>query len=465
MRRFVIRKAFSYLRNSDSKFPVEVIFANGSKYRNLRGKPEVIVHFKTHLSEWMTVLLNYIGFIEMYRSGEIDIDGPEGDKEALRKLLRMNFEMYKSPLDSSFNPVAWMFKRWQEWRLNNRSYLQEKRNLYAHYNMPAEFFHYMCGELYGYTEGYYQTGKETQNEAQFKKYDYICRKLRIKPGDKVVEVGTAWGTMALMMAKKYGAHVTNYGLVDEQNRIFMERVAHMGLQGRIRNEQRDCRELGHEKERYDKYVSLGVLEHAGKDCVEDWIRNIAECLKPGGIGVITNVGHYNRYYTDFIIGKYIWRGCYFPNMGDILRHFEKYDLHVVDLEDTHFLYADTMEVMLAKMLEHWNKIQAINPRIFDERFRRIWMLYYLGSIEGFRSKGSGLQTFQYTFVKGRGDVYPRTRGFLYSRPFDTSDMREYEVPLGQDGFPYLQSRVSPADIETGLPFEAESPRKAQPIAY
>jgi cyclopropane-fatty-acyl-phospholipid synthase len=458
---FAIRKAIALFEKSESKFPIKIVFANGKSYQDMPGETEITIVFKKRRAEWRTILLNYIGFVEAYRLGQIDIDG----QDALRKLLRMSFEMHHSPADKTFNPVAAMFKSRQERKLNNRSYLQEKKNLYAHYNMPAEFFHYMNGELYGYTEGYYETGTETQNEAQFKKYDYMCRKLMLKPGDKVVEVGSAWGTMALMMAKKYGANVVNYGLVDEQNRVMQERVLYMGLQDKVRIEQRDCRELGHEKERYDKYVSLGVLEHAGKDCVEDWIKNIAEALKPGGIGVITNVGHMNRYYTDFIIGKYIWRGCYFPKMGDVLEYFEKYDLHLVDLEDTHFLYADTMEVMLAKMHEHWDKIHAINPKIFDDRFKRIWTLYYLGSIEGFRSKHSPLQTFQYTFVKGRGDVYPRTREFLYNKPFDTSDMHEYEVPLGQDGFPEFSSMVARADIKTGLPFETLTAAEALPTEY
>ncbi|MDB5238351.1 MAG: Methyltransferase, cyclopropane fatty acid synthase [Candidatus Kaiserbacteria bacterium] len=388
MKRYFIRNHFASLARSDSKFPIKVVFANGSVYQNLDGEAEIIVRFNTNKGEWRTIVLDYIGFIEAYRLGEIDIEGKGGSVEALRKLTRMSYELIEDPLVDGLGPVSWLLKLIQEYRLNNRSYLTEKKNLYAHYNMPAEFFHYMNGELYGYTEGYYETGKESQNEAQFKKYDYICRRLRLKPGDKVVEVGSAWGTMALMMAKKYGANVVNYGLVDEQNRIMGERIIKMGLQDKIKIEQRDCRELGHEKERYDKYVSLGVLEHAGKDCVEDWIRNIAEALKPGGIGVLTNVGYMSRHYDDYLIGKYIWRGCYFPKMGDVLQYLEKYDLHLVDLEDTHLLYADTMEVMLAKMYEHWDKIQLINPRIFDDKFKRIWTVYYIGAIEAFRSKKS-----------------------------------------------------------------------------
>ena len=467
MKRYVIRAAFSFLKRSESKFATKVIFSNGSTYRAIPGDPRIVVHFKTKGSEWRTFFCNYIGFIEAYRLGQVDIDGPAGGVTALRELLRMSYETHKDTVPRTFNPIATFLKWRQERILNNRKYLQEKKNLYAHYNMPAEFFHYMDGELYGYTEGYYETGKETQNEAQFKKYEYICRKLRLNPGDDIVEVGSAWGTLALMMEKKYGANVVNYGLVDEQNRVMQERVVHMGLEDKVKIVQRDCRELGHEKERYDKYVSLGVLEHAGKDCVEDWIKNIAEALKPGGVGVITNVGvgHIHKYYTDYLIGKYIWRGCYFPCMADIFAYMEKYGLRLVDLEETRFLYADTMEVMLAKMLEHWDKIRVLNPKIFDEKFRRIWMVYYLGSIESFRSKHSLLQTFQYTFVKGQGDVYPHTREFLYEKPFDTSDMHEYEVPLGQDGFPELRGEVTPPDIETGLPFEATSSVEARPISY
>ena len=466
---FILKKIFSSMFDN-VRYKVFIEFIDKQTYRNYENleKPEIHIKFKNKKSQRKAILSNYIGFMESYYDGDIEISGIGDQNEGLRKLIRISYEHKKSVM-KHLDVVRITLKLLQEWKLNNRNYLQEKKNLYAHYNMPAEFFHYMNGELYGYTEGYYETGKETQNEAQYKKYDYICRRLLLKPGIKVVEVGSAWGTMSLLMAKKYGADVVNYGLVDEQNRIMEERIIKLGLQDKVKIVQRDCRELGQEKEKYDRYVSLGVIEHAGKDCVEEWIKNIEKALKPGGIGVLTNVGFMGSKgsWTDYLIGKYIWRGCYFPTMPEILNLFDKYNLQLVDLEDTHFLYADTMEVMLSKLNEHWNKIQAINPQIFTEKFKRIWSMYYIGSSESFRSMNSKLHTYQYTFVKGRADVYPRTREFLYKEPFDTKEMHQYEVPIGQDGFPKLKDKLphhyKAKDIE--LPFDVDEGEKPKPIKY
>lgn len=425
MKRLAIRMVIGAYRNSASKFPIKVVFSNGSTYQNLPGKPQVTLVFKNNRAEWRTFFFDYVGFMESFREGDIDIEG----EDAVRKLIRMCYELTPSTRASGFtNPLNAIRYAWQEWRRNNKRYLQEKANLYHHYNLPAEFFHIMTGELYGYTEGYFETGKETQNEAQYKKYEYMCRKLCLKKGDKLVEVGTAWGTLALMAAKKYGAEVVNYGIVKGQNRVLRERIARMGLQGRIVTQERDARELRHERERYDKYVSLGVFEHAGKDAQRDWIESIAACLKQGGIGVITFTGHMRHRPMDYLISKYVWFGCHLPSLAETLQYMEDNELNVVDVENARFHYADTMEMMLRNMHEHWPEIRKINPRIFDERFKRIWTVYYLGAIEAFRAEHKTFHAFQLVFVKGRKDVYPRTRKFLYRKKFDTSDMQEYEVP-------------------------------------
>jgi cyclopropane-fatty-acyl-phospholipid synthase len=405
---------------------MRVVFADGTSFQPVAGEPEVTMLFKSNWAEWKTLLLDYIGFCECYRAGEIDIEGTD----ALRKLVRMN---YGVPANLKVqNPVTWFFEKMQAWFLDNKNRSVEIDNLYRHYNLPAEFFHYMTGELYGYTEGYYETGDETQNEAQFKKYDYMCRKLCLKPGERVIEVGTAWGTMALLMARRYGVQVVNYGLVPEQNRVLEERIKKMGLEAQVTNVVCDARDLGKEKEAYDKYISLGVYEHAGESCYEEWLDNIERALKPGGIGVITFTGHMQHRTMEYFVGKYIWRGCYLLSLSRVLEAMEKRGLHVVDIENSSFLYADTMRVMRSKLNEHWDKIKAINPDIFNERFKRTWNLYYVGASESFYANGAtNHKAFQLTFVKGVADVYPRTREFLYDRPFDLSDMRDYEVPLKQ----------------------------------
>jgi cyclopropane-fatty-acyl-phospholipid synthase len=425
MKRFLLRHILSKRLNAaEVKFPTEIIFANGTSYQLISGTPEITMRFETSWAEWSLVLFDDIGFIESYAKEKINFDQTDG-LEKLVKLFR------STPTGHGLvHPVAWLMTKWMAWRTNNaRGKNVIMRNLNQHYSLPSEFFHFMTGELYGYTEGYLENGAETQNEAQFKKYEHLCRRLRLFPDAEVVEVGTAWGTMSLLMANKYNVKVTNYGLVDRQNKIFERRIQSMGLGGRIRNVVRDARELGKEKNKYDRYVSLGVFEHAGYHCYEEWLENIALALKPGGVGVMTFTGYSDKRFIHYITDKYIWAGCYLPKIGDVLEKMEKHGLTMVDVENARFFYADTMKVMREKMNTNWETIQSIDPSIFTEHFRRIWNVYYLGAIESFYSEHSTLNAYQVTFVKGRADCYPRTKDFLYAEPLNTTDMKEYEIPL------------------------------------
>ena len=136
---------------------------------------------------------------------------------------------------------------------------------------------------------------------------------------------------------------------------------------------------------------------------------------------------------EYFVGKYVWRGCYLLSLSRVLEAMEARDLHAVDIENSSFFYADTMRVMQSKLNEHWEKIHAIDPTIFDESFRRTWNLYYVGASESFYAgEQANHKAFQVTFVKGVQDVYPRTRDFLYKEPFDLSEMKLYEEPLRLD---------------------------------
>lgn len=424
MHRALITYAFkAKLTRSEYQVPLQIQFANGHRQAIIPGEPEITIHFRSRLAEWSLLFLDHIGFVESFIAGQIDL---KGDR-ALEKLLRMYRRV--PPTRSMPHPVAWLVTRLLQYKNDgSRGRNVIMRNLNSHYGLPAAFFHRMTGELYGYTEGYIEHGSETQNEAQFKKYDYMCRKLCLQPGDRLVEVGTAWGSMALIAAKKYGATVTNYGVVKEQNRVFAERIQQLGLEDQITNVNRDALQLGEEKEQYDKYVSLGVLEHAGYHLYDVWIKGIADCLKPGGIGVITFTGYSDHTFIDYTINKYIWRGCYLPKIGDVIEIMEDNGLNVVDVEDARFHYADTMQVMLEKLNEHWEEIQCIDPQTFNKKFHRMWNLYYRGAIESFYSDHSKLHAYQLVFTKGRADIYPRTRAFLYEEQFTVEDMGDYEVP-------------------------------------
>lgn len=409
MIRYAIKRTLDAFNESGFACPTKIIFANGETYET-GGKPEITVHFKTRSAEWGTVIFSQVGFIEAYINGRIDLVG----EDALRKVIQASYltsGKRKAPF-FSVNPLVRLRQVSLEAKNNNKSFLQAKLNAYAHYNLPAEFFRHMLGETYGYTEGYYAQDNESQSEAQNKKYEYICRKLRLRDGDRMVEVGTGWGTMAITAAEKFGASVVNYGLVPEQNRIVAERVTSKGLENKVTTVVRDHRSLKEEPNAYDKYVSLGVYEHAGKDCQREWIESIAVALKPGGVGVISTTGRMGHALMDYLIAKYIFPGAYLPSLSRMLELMEEYGLHVLDIENVKHHYARTMEDMLSGLNKNWTKIQAIDPTVFTEKFKRTWSMWFLGSIEAFRCESETLQAFHIVFMKGRSTISPRFSGPL-----------------------------------------------------
>jgi cyclopropane-fatty-acyl-phospholipid synthase len=198
--------------------------------------------------------------------------------------------------------------------------------------------------------------------------------------------------MAIHAAEKYGAEVVNYGLVPEQNQVMHQRLAQKKLVDRGRIVEQDHRELLREPDAYDRYVSVGVYEHAGRNCQSAWIQSIATALKPCGIGMISTTGYIDRFATELLTIKYVFPGGSVPSLPTTLELLEKYGLHVVDVEELSWHYQRTAEHWLANFQARWPEIHAIDPRVFTERFRRIWNYYLCGVVEGFRPGGGNLNS-------------------------------------------------------------------------
>ena len=139
----------------------------------------------------------------------------------------------------------------------------------------------MLGDTYGYSEGFWKEDTLTLEEAQHNNFDLICQKLQLSPGDKLVEVGPGWGYMSMLAAEKYGADVTSYGLVPSQNDGMRMIMRSRNFRGKLKLVEKDHRELADELSNYDRFASIGVHEHAGRDCNEQWIRSIAIGLRQG----------------------------------------------------------------------------------------------------------------------------------------------------------------------------------------
>lgn len=403
---WILRRIFKQISRGQNT-SLRVVFADDGTYSNREGEPDITIKFHTRAAEWRSLLLGYVGLFEAYFDGEVDITG---DRPVAR-LMRMGFS---STYHYRANPIVIAMRKYLEWRDDNRNAAKAQANARRHYGLPFEFFRLMLGDDCLYAEGYWTEHSTSLAEAQRARCDYICRKLILRPGDKLVEVGSGWGYMAMHAAGKYGAEVVNYGLVPEQNQVMRERLAQSSLTDKVRILERDHRELAREPNAYDRYLSVGVYEHAGFRHQPAWIESIATALKPGGIGVISTTGYIAQFSTELLTIKYVFPGGSVPSLPRTLELLDQHGLHVVDVEELSWHYQRSAEHWLENFENRWSEIHAIDPDRFTERFRRIWTYYLSGVIEGFRPGGGNLSLHHITFTKGKGH-YPKQRDSLFAQ--------------------------------------------------
>jgi cyclopropane-fatty-acyl-phospholipid synthase len=376
------------------KYQLKVVFSDATAYHSSHpGEPDVTITFRTRRAEWRMVLGGMFEFLESYFEGDVDIEGEDG----LRRLVGLG---YHNPFGRIEHPYTWVKRRFVEWRQNNRSFARAKRNAAFHYGLPTEFFRLVLGETLGYTEGYWDQGTRTLDEAQRNNFERVCRKLELGAGTKLVEIGPGWGYLAMLAAGKYGADVTAYGLVPGQNEAMREIMRARGFRGGVTLVERDHRELSNEPSAYDRFVSLGVHEHAGRDCNEAWIRSIAGGLRPGGIGLISATFNMRKRPTNYCTIKHIFPGGYIPGLAETLLLMEKHGLDVLSIENNSHHYHRTVECWLANFERNWERIRAIDPVRFDEKFRRTWLFYLGGAAETFEAAREIINCYHITFVKG-----------------------------------------------------------------
>lgn len=376
------------------KYHLKVVFADGSVHHTSQlGEPDITIVFRRRAAEWRMVLGGVFEFLESYFDGDVDIVGEHG----LRRLIHLG---YRKPFGRFEHPLTLAKRRWLEWRTNNKDRAQARRNAEFHYGLPMAFFHLVLGDTYGYSEGLWSEGTRSLDQAQHDNFELICHKLQLQPGDKLVEVGPGWGYMAMLAAEKYGADVTAYGLVASQNDGMRQRMRERGLEGRVTLVEKDHRELADEPGRYDRFVSIGVHEHAGRDCNESWIRSIALGLRPGGIGLISATFNMRSRPTNYSTIKHIFPGGFIPSLAETLLLMEKHGLNLVSIENRSYHYHRTVEQWLKNFESNWERIRALDPVRFSEQFRRSWLFYLGGAAETFEAAGEIINCYHLTFVKG-----------------------------------------------------------------
>lgn len=337
-----------------------------------------------------------VAFGEAYAEGRLRI---EGDLPALLEVAYG--ALAKAAPPGLLRRAASKWLRWQQ-----RNTLQgSRRNIHAHYDLSNDFYRLWLDRQMVYTSAYFPTPSSTLEEAQEAKLALVCRKLQLQPGERVVEAGCGWGALALHMARRYGVSVRAYNVSHEQIAYARERARREGLTQQVEFIEDDYRSI---TRRYDAFVSVGMLEHVGRENYERLGRVIHRAIGDTGRGLLHFIGFSYPYRTNPWLRKHIFPGAYVPALSEALQALEPQRYAVLDVENLRLHYALT--------LEHWlNRFEAALPRLpagFDEHFVRAWRLYLAGVMVSFRI--GILQLYQIVFAGAACRWFPWTRAHLYT---------------------------------------------------
>lgn len=337
-----------------------------------------------------------LAFGEAFSDGDLAIEGDQiGVLETLNRHLARR------------HPRS----RWQSlWKLlslsrHGHSLRQSRAAVHHHYDLGNDFYKLWLDRQLVYTCAYFERPEMTLEEAQAAKLDYVCRKLRLRPGETVVEAGCGWGALALHMARHYGVRVQAFNLSHEQVVYARELARQQELHPQVEFIEDDYRNI---RGTFDAFVSVGMLEHVGRENYPAFGRLMDRVLNAEGRGLIHSIGRNVPAPLDPWTEKYIFPGAYPPALTEMLSLFPEAGFSVLDVENLRLHYAATCRAWL-------NRFNAASEQVaatFDEHFVRLWRLYLAASTAAFLS--GDLQLFQVLFARAGSNRHPWTRSDWYS---------------------------------------------------
>lgn len=376
--------------------PVRISLWDGTEVTPPVDYPVAILTYRTRNALFKTVIDPELYWGDLYCTGQVDFDGD------LAEFMQIIYQGIATTKKGSL--LRQMVHRLTHRRIFNTQD-RARENIYHHYGISNEFYeHWLDTEVKQYTCAYFPNPDISLEDAQISKLHHVCRKLQLKPGDTVVEAGCGWGGLARFMATHYDVKVRAYNISREQVEYAREKADEQGMSHQVEFVLDDYRNIS---DQYDVFVSVGMLEHVGKQHYKELGEVINHCLKPNGRGLIHSIGRNAPGPMNAWIERRIFPGAYPPSLREMMDIFEPNQLSVLDVENFRLHYAKT--------LQHWlqrfeNRSEHIE-NMMDEAFVKAWRLYLAGSIAAFNS--GELQLYQVVFTHKRNNRVPWSRAHIY----------------------------------------------------
>ncbi len=338
----------------------------------------------------------YLG--EAYVDGTLTIEA--GTLSALLEIAARNLRFARAhPLYFTHERLSRLSRRWQQHNSLGRS----RAHAAHHYDQPDRLYDLFLDRDRQYSCAYFQTPDDDLETAQINKQHHLAAKLLLKPGQRVLDIGSGWGGLALYLARVGGGLVTGLTLSGEQLKAASRRAAEAGLGDRVRFHLRDYRE---ETGTYDRIVSVGMFEHVGVNRYPEFVAAVESLLAEDGVCVLHSIGRMAGPSTTCAwIRKHIFPGGYAPALSEVLPAVESSGLWITDIEALRVHYAETLCAWRRRFEENRAKV----AEIFDERFCRMWEFYLALSEAAFR-RGDHF-VFQIQLAKRR-DAVPLARDYI-----------------------------------------------------
>lgn len=388
--RWVAAKALQ----SAGRPPIALVLWNGEEVR-ARTEPVARVLLRDRGALYQLLRNPALHFGDLYAAGRIEVEGD---------LVECLTAAYGGLADGARSSTLKRLQSWFTPRPRANTLRGSRANIQHHYDLGNRFYEFWLDREMQYTCAYFPEDGMTLEQAQIAKMEHVCRKLDLKPGDRVVEAGCGWGGLARYMASRYGARVRAYNISHEQVAYARGRARAEGLADRVEYVEDDYRNIAGT---YDKFVSVGMLEHVGPANYPALGGVIDRVLKPGGRGLIHNIGRNRPELMNPWIEKRIFPGAYPPTLREMMAIFEPYRFSVLDVENLRLHYAETLRHWYRRYEAHVDEIE----KMYDRGFVRAWRLYLAGSIAAFLT--GSLQLFQAVFARARDNELRRSRTHLY----------------------------------------------------